>query len=249
MKGKDKKIMTLIAVTQSNYIPWKGYFDIIDACDHVVLLDNVQYTRRDWRNRNKIKTPQGLKWLTIPVNVSGKYANLRISEVEVSDPLWAEKHWSMIHQNYHKSPKFQEIEGWLKKLYEKASSLKFLSEINRLFLEEICKYLDIQTTFSWSTDSYSIEELDSFSSTERLLKLAQKYNATDYLTGPLATNYMDVKMFEDREISVLWANYDNYSEYPQIHGDFCHGVTILDMFFMLGKDTKRYMKGRTIINS
>src|SRR5437868_3785271 len=88
-----------IAIVQSNYIPWKGYFDMIRAVDEFILYDDVQYTRRDWRNRNRIKTPQGLQWLTIPVDVKGKYSQ-PICETRVADPRWAERHWKSIVHNY-----------------------------------------------------------------------------------------------------------------------------------------------------
>ena len=83
--------MTKVAIVQSNYIPWKGYFDLIAAVDEFVIYDDVQYTRRDWRNRNKIKTPHGLLWLTVPVQVKGKYLQ-RIRDAEIADPNWAKEH-------------------------------------------------------------------------------------------------------------------------------------------------------------
>src|SRR5208283_1807000 len=93
MSGKS------LAAIQSNYIPWKGYFDIINRVDEFMLYDDAQYTRRDWRNRNKIKTPRGLRWLTIPVRVKGKF-HQKICETEISDPGWAAGHWQTLRQNY-----------------------------------------------------------------------------------------------------------------------------------------------------
>ncbi len=109
---KPKKV----AIIQSNYIPWKGYFDIINSVDVFILYDDMQYTRRDWRNRNKIITPKGLQWLTIPVAVKGKYYQ-KINEVEISDSSWAKKHWGSIVHNYHNAPYFKDYKNLFSSLY------------------------------------------------------------------------------------------------------------------------------------
>jgi hypothetical protein len=233
--------MKKVAVTQSNYIPWKGYFDILRACDHVIFLDDVQYTRRDWRNRNMIKTPQGTKWLTIPVDVKNKYADLRICDVQVSEPDWAEKHWNLIHQNYQKSRFFDEISAIIRPLYKKIAKETHLSVINRVFIEEICQYLQINTQFSSSTDHFSLEELNNFDSTERLLQLCRTVEATNYISGPAAKDYMDVAAFTGQNITVQWADYSQYPTYNQPHGDFTHAVSIIDLLMTQGDKTLDYM--------
>jgi len=102
-----------IAVVQSNYIPWKGFFDLIAAVDEFILYDDVQYTRRDWRNRNQIKTVHGLKWLTIPLNIKGRYL-AAIKDMIVADRAWAARHWKMIVHNYGRASCFDEIADWLR---------------------------------------------------------------------------------------------------------------------------------------
>ena len=102
-----------VAIIQSNYVPWKGYFDIINKVDEFILYDDVQYTRRDWRNRNKIKTPNGLHWLTIPVEVKGKY-NQKIKDTIISEFNWTKKHWNAIKFNYANSKYFFEFKDFLK---------------------------------------------------------------------------------------------------------------------------------------
>src|SRR4051812_8378856 len=105
-----------VAIVQSNYVPWKGYFDLINAVDEFILYDDMQYTRRDWRNRNKIKTPQGPIWITIPLQVKGRY-HQRIDEMLVSDPAWAANHWKTLAHNYAAAPCFGEVAEWLQPLY------------------------------------------------------------------------------------------------------------------------------------
>ncbi|HOK75945.1 MAG TPA: WbqC family protein, partial [Bacteroidales bacterium] len=129
-----------IAIQQSDYIPWKGYFDIIRAVDEFIIYDDVQYTRRDWRNRNRIKTPQGLLWLTIPVKVKGRYYQL-INETEVADGRWAAKHWKTICLNYSGAKYFEEYEHLFRKAYREAAEMKMLTDINLYFLKLINKIL------------------------------------------------------------------------------------------------------------
>ncbi|MFM7850336.1 MAG: WbqC family protein, partial [Flammeovirgaceae bacterium] len=105
-----------VAIVQSNYIPWKGYFDLIKRADAFVLLDDVQYTRRDWRNRNLIKTNNGLQWLTIPVDVKGQF-EIKINEVTVADPTWAQDHWNKIKQCYGKAQHFNAFAPLVEEAY------------------------------------------------------------------------------------------------------------------------------------
>ena len=108
-----------IAISQSNYLPWKGYFDMIRSVDEFVLYDEAQYTRRDWRNRNRIRTDQGLHWLTVPVLVKGKYLQ-SIESTLVSDPGWAASHWSSIHHAYARAPYFDRFSPYFQKYLERS---------------------------------------------------------------------------------------------------------------------------------
>jgi hypothetical protein len=223
--------MTTVAIVQSNYIPWKGYLDLVDRSDLFVLLDDVQYTRRDWRNRNKIKTPQGLRWLTIPVETKGRYEQL-IRDVKISDPGWARAHWDQIRQAYAKAPCFKSERPWLEPLFlEHAPSLGFLHEVNRLFLDAICDRLGITTPLRSSAE-YDLVEGKS----ERLLAICRQAGATCYLSGPAAQDYLAVDRFAAADISVAWMDYAGYPEYEQVHPPFAHGVTVLDAILHLGDD-------------
>ncbi len=223
-----------IMVTQSNYIPWKGYFDAINKVDLVVLYDEMQYTRRDWRNRNKIKTPNGLKWLSIPVKVKGKYFQ-KINEMEVLDNSWASKHWKTIYHTYSKAPYFNRYGDFFEALYKEAESLTLLSDINLLFLSGISQLLNIDTEFAWSRD-FDIRGDKS----EKLLNICLDAGASDYYTGPAAKGYMDVGLFQEKGVEVHWLDYSKYPSYPQLYGDFEHGVTILDTIFMVGVEDSSF---------
>lgn len=226
--------MKKIAILQSNYIPWKGYFDLIAAVDEFILYDDMQYTRRDWRNRNQIKTPQGVQWLTIPVKVKGKYLQT-IRETEIDGSQWAMDHWKALSQNYRRAAYFNEIAVWLEPLYSEPTT--HLSQLNRRFIEAICDYLDIRTIIRNSWD-YPL----SIGKSERLADLCSSAGGSEYISGPAARDYIEEKVFADREIKLTWFNYSGYSEYPQLWGEFTHGVSILDLFFNCGKDAHRYMR-------
>lgn len=227
--------MKRIAILQSNYIPWKGYFDLIAAADEFILYDDMQYTRRDWRNRNLIKTPQGLQWLTIPVKVKGKYCQT-IRETEIDGTDWAQSHWKGLDRNYRRAPHFEEIAKLVAPLYVQ-SNITHLSALNRIFIETVCAYLGITTKISNSWDYVLVD-----GKTERLVDLCVQAGATEYISGPSAKDYIEVHKFAERGIKLTWFDYAGYPEYPQLWGEFAHGVTILDLLFNCGKDASRYMK-------
>lgn len=227
--------MKKIAILQSNYIPWKGYFDIIAVVDEFILYDDMQYTRRDWRNRNQIKTSQGVQWLTVPVRVKGKYEQI-IRETEIDGNDWAGAHWKSITQNYRKAPHFVEIAAIFEPLYCQ-QQYTHLSVLNRALIEAICSYLGITTKISNSWDYPLIE-----GKTERLAELCVQAGGAEYISGPSAKGYIEEGFFTERGIKLNWFDYDGYPEYPQQWGEFTHGVTILDLLFNCGKDAPRYMK-------
>jgi WbqC-like protein family len=226
--------MKSIAIVQSNYIPWKGYFDMIAAVDEFILFDDMQYTRRDWRNRNQIKTPQGVQWLTVPVQVKGRY-DQKIKDTAIDGSDWAVAHWKTLVQNYRRAPCFDEIAEWLAPLY--AEPYSHISQLNRRFIEQICKILNIKTVISCSSNYRLLE-----GKSERLADICKQARGSKYISGPSAKNYVEEKNFTDLGIEVSWFDYSGYPEYPQLWGDFTHGVTILDLLFNCGKAAHQYMR-------
>lgn len=225
-----------IAVVQSNYIPWKGYFDLIRSVDAFVLYDDVQYTRCDWRNRNKIKTAQGEHWLSIPVKKKGRLGQL-INEVQVSSPDWAAAHWKTIEQSYRRAACFTQMEAPIRALYEQAASLTHLTHINHLFTSGLCPLLGIQTPIYRSEDMGSVE-----GRSERLIHLCQVLGADEYLSGPAASSYLDEAAFSAAGIKVWYMSYAGYPEYPQVYGNFQHALSVIDLLFNTGADASAFMK-------
>jgi len=223
-------------ITQSNYIPWKGYFDAINMADEFVIYDEVQYTKRDWRNRNIIKTPQGSQWLSIPVQVKGNFFQ-KIKDTKINEKDWGKKHWNTLKQNYAKALHFKNFSPIFEEFYLN-NQLQYLSEINYELILIICKILGIKTKISYS-DSYPILREGQ---TERLVDICQQLNANVYYTGPAAKNYMNEQLFRDANIQVCYLDYNGYPEYRQLYGNFTHQVSILDLIFNEGSNATKFMK-------
>lgn len=225
--------MKKVAILQSSYIPWKGYFDVIGAVDEFIIYDDAQFTKNDWRNRNQIKTPTGLIWLSVPVGIN---INRRIRDVLISDINWQEKHWKSLVLNYSRSKHFPDVAAWLEPIYLGERHLS-LSTLNRKLIESICKFLGISTVIR---NSWDYDLCDGKS--ERLIYLCQQAGAQVYLSGPAAKSYLDEKLFDDAGIKVQWFNYLDYPSYPQMWGEFVHNVSILDLLLTCGEASPGYLK-------
>lgn len=224
-----------IAILQSNYIPWKGYFDIINSVDEFVIYDEVQYTKNDWRNRNLIKAKDGLKWLTIPVSVKGNFYQ-KIKDTQIADKNWTSKHWKTICMCYTRAPFFKVYKNIFEELYFKNNS-SFLSEINLNFIEAINKILNIRTKISRSTD-YEI----GIGKTEKLIQICKQAGASEYISGPAAKQYIDEDLFKSNNIKLIYFSYDGYDEYVQLFPPFEHSVSVIDLILNMGPDSNKFLK-------
>ncbi|MEJ7745169.1 MAG: WbqC family protein [Luteimonas sp.] len=225
-----------IAIVQSSYLPWKGFFDLIRSVDEFVLYDDMQFTRRDWRSRNRIKTANGLHWLTVPVDVKGKF-DQKIKETHVASRDWAASHWQTLRHAYAKAPYFSQYRPEVEAAFVELGDEPMLSRINFRLITMLCELLGISTPITWSMD-YPQQEGKS----ERLLSICQAAGASHYLSGPAAKDYMDVDLFERNGVGVSFADYSGYPEYPQSHGPFEHAVSVLDLLFNTGPNALNFMK-------
>lgn len=222
-----------VSILQSNYIPWKGYFDLIARSDVFVIYDEVQYTKNDWRNRNIILTPNGPNWITIPVRVNN--LDQKIFETKIASNNWQKKHISSLQGNYTKANYFHEYKERVFSMFENQS--EYISEVNISFIKGICNLLDIKTQIIDSRE-LNLEGDRNM----RLLEACKKLNANKYISGPAAKSYLDLDLFNKEGIEVEWMNYSGYKEYKQVYKPFNHGVTILDLMFNLGPSSKSYLK-------
>jgi hypothetical protein len=223
-----------VAVIQSNYIPWKGYFDIINLVDEFVLFDDVQYTRRDWRNRNRIKTAHGLKWLSIPVASKGKYTEA-IRDIQTSGHAWRAAHWAALEESYREAAHFADSAKAVEELYRGAED-PHLSRVNERFLRGICEMLGIRTKLSWSWDYELVE-----GRTRKIVEICRQAGATDYVSGPSARAYLEEDLFRQAGITVTWMDYHGYREYRQLYPPFEHAVTVLDLVFNEGPRARDFL--------
>lgn len=229
MKANNKKI----AIVQSNYIPWKGYFDLIAAADEFILYDDVQFTKNDWRNRNKIKTPKGVEWISVPV---GQNIRRSIRDVKLPDTQWQKRHWKTLESNYIRASHFEEVATLFEPLYRNRR-YTHLSELNHELIDAVCACLGITTKIS---SSWNYTLIDG--KTERVADICVQAGGKEYISGPAAKGYIDERVFTERGIKLTWFEYEGYPEYPQLWSGFVHGVTVLDLLFNCGKESWHYMK-------
>jgi hypothetical protein len=227
--------MKRVAILQSNYLPWKGYFDLIARVDEFVFYDEVQYTRRDWRNRNLIKTPQGLHWLTVPVRFS-RLSWQSIADIEIDGDHWYERHWKTITANYSRAAHAAEILELLAPLYV-AGAHQRLVTVNRSAIGTIAAYMGIHTVRSDSIDYPSTGGRN-----QRLIDICKQTGATHYVSGPSAKDYVDESAFRSEGLEVEWFDYDGYRPYPQLWGAFEHRVSVIDLLFNCGRDSANFLR-------
>jgi len=199
--------------------------------DEFVFLDEVQFTKRDWRNRNRIKTPHGARWLTVPVTTKGKF-NQKISETSISGDGWQVDHLSAMENSYRGTSHYEEISSIVAPFY-KQGAFSNISELNQRLTREICEYLDIKTTIKNSKE-FDLEEGGS----KRLASICCQLGAKTYVTGPAAANYLDTDVLSRKSIEVEWFQYSSCEGYDQPWGEFLDKMSIIDTLFCCGKNAK-----------
>jgi len=221
--------LSKLAILQPSYIPWIGYFEQIVNVDIFVFYDDVQYTKNDWRNRNKIKTLDGSSWLSIPIKSS---TSKKINEVLIDDTKnWQTKHLKSLKQYYSKSKYFEDIYPLLEKNIN--SDINSISTLSIDIIKDIVKYLKIDTKFYLSSD------LDiGGDKNNRLINICKHFNASSYYTGLAAKDYIDEELFKKNNIELVYQEYKHPS-YEQLHGDFLPYLSIIDLLFNHGRDSKK----------
>ncbi|NDC49218.1 MAG: hypothetical protein EBZ61_09120 [Micrococcales bacterium] len=225
-----------IGVIQSSFIPWRGYFDFIASVDTFVFHDDIQYTKGDWRNRNKIKTAKGSEWLSVPVSYKSVSQLICDTPIDNSTP-WAKKHLRIWQAHYQAAPFFSATKEILTLLNDKDDAT--ISQLNIKLIRNICEYLGISTPMMLSSELALVG-----SKTERLIDLLKKLNATTYLSGPSADAYLDKEAFRRNGIQLEYKSYD-YAPYPQLWGDFVGEVTVLDLIANCGPEARNQLRSRT----
>lgn len=225
-----------VGIIQSSYIPWRGYFDVIDSVDMFIIYDDVQYSKGSWRNRNKIKTRTGLKWLTVPVKVS---LGLSVDQVQIdkSKKPWQNTHRQLIKNSLESAPFFDDaINIWEEGI---AAEDLNISRLNVRLIKLLCSYFQITTPIVMSSE-YNIKG----KKTERLIDILAKSGAKVYLSGPTAKGYLEENLFRENGIGLEYKTYD-YEPYPQLWGDYVGNVTVLDLIANTGPNARKFLKSQT----
>jgi hypothetical protein len=224
-----------VVIVQSNYLPWRGYFDLLRSADEFILFDSVQYTRRDWRNRNLIKTSAGTQWLTVPVQVKGRFEQ-SVDETQTLGSEWAATHIRTVEHNYRKASAYAEVAPWLFEELKAAAAIPLLSEINERLIRAVAARLSIATPIRRCTSLLDRSAMKAMHPTERLLALCEACGADRYLSGPAAKDYLDADAFAAKGIDVAWMDYSGYPEYPQLWGAFEPRISVIDLLLNTGRD-------------
>jgi hypothetical protein len=214
-----------VGIIQPSFIPWRGFFDFINSVDLFIYLDDVQFSKQGWRSRNKIKTRNGVHWLSI--SVKKFHIGQTINEILIDyESNWPERHKNLWYENYRMAPFYHEIQPIL----DITSARKFenISDLNIALTQAICDYLSIKTPTLRSSDL----NIDG-SSTDKLIKLLSAVGATSYLSGPSADAYLDRSLFQASGIDLEYKSYE-YDPYAQMWGSFQNHVSILDLIANCG---------------
>jgi hypothetical protein len=229
-----------VGIIQSNYIPWRGYFDFIRECDAFVLHDDLQYTKSDWRNRNKIKTPQGLRWLTVPVHYEHTAQLIQSTEIDWTTE-WDMVHYNQLAENYRGAPHYIDaLTLFVNAVVADTAGHRTISALNRALILAICEYLVITTPL---LDSRTFHLSPALRKTDRIIAICKALGADTYLSGPAARAYLDEDALRREGIALEYKVYD-YPEYPQLHGKFEGGVSVLDLIANAGPAAPDYIWGK-----
>jgi hypothetical protein len=220
--------VTVVAIHQPQYLPWLGYFDKLDRCDVFCLLDTVQYKKNEFQNRNRVKTADGWQWLTVPVTYRFPQ---RINEVGINQTVyWQRKHLQALKSNYGKSAFFDTYYESFEKLYQE--SYEMIVDINVASIELLMKLLGLQRKLVLAS-SLKIGTEDP---TLRLVEICSVLGGEYYLSGRDGAKYMDVEMFQNHNVEVLYQNFE-HPQYPQCFGPFEPNMSVVDLLFNCGPES------------
>ena len=224
-----------ISIMQPTYLPWTGYFSMIKNVDIFVFLDDVQFDKRSWQQRNKILLNKKEIYLTVPV-ISKNKSHQKINEVKIDNTEnWSQKHFMKIYHAYSKSLSFKKFIKLLEKSYKR--NFSNLIDLNIFLIHEICNYLQINTKKVLSS---SIS--NKFNKEKKLLQLCKSLNATEYIAPPGSKNYLNNgEIFLDSNINFSYFNFE-MREYDQFNSDkFIPYLSIIDLIFNHGIKSKEYI--------
>lgn len=228
----------ILTAHQPVYLPWLGLFHKIALADALCYFDNVQYQIKDFNGRNKIKTANGPVWLTVPVKAKG-YRDKKIQEIEIDNSQdWKNKHFKSIYINYKKAPFFENYADFFEDVYKR--DWKHLSELNEYMLKWFLKELDIKVEYSKASE----QNFEGYKS-DLVLDMCKKLKANLYIFGALGKDYADKEKFEKAGVKLYFQDYV-HPAYPQLHGEFAPYMSVIDLLFNCGPESKKVLMSGNI---
>jgi len=225
----------IVSINQPAYLPWLGYFDRIAASDVHVVLDHVQFEKNSFVNRNRVRTPQGSTWLTVPVETSGKFGQLAIDRLQIaSDQPWARKHWKTIDQCYARAPYFHAHRDHLAEIYSRPwkKFYDLVDEITGYLLRAFAIDVPLVRSSSMRSDK---------TKSDLVLDICRRLDARLYLSGPLGRGYLDEGSFAAAGIEIVYQDY-RHPVYPQLSPGFKAFMAAIDILFMLGPESGQMLR-------
>lgn len=217
-------------IMQPTYLPWMGYFDLMDQSDIYVVFDHVQFEKKSWQQRNKIKVSNGAIYLTVPVQKMPR--KTKIYDVKISynqgNPL--KKHWETVSLAYKKAPYFNKYKSFFDTIYSKKYVL--LKDLNVEIIKGICNILGIETEIVFSSNLDLKDE--NMEKTEKVVNLCKKMNITHLYDAKGAEEFLDESLFQKEGISITFQDF-HYPEYPQLWGEFVPYLSVIDLLFNMGE--------------
>jgi len=218
----------IVAIHQPQFMPWLGYFDKIDKADVFCFLDNVQYKKNEWQNRNRLKTAQGMQWLTVPVRF--RFPQM-INEVEINNSEnWRRKHLQALHTNYRKAPYFNAYIQVFEDMYSR--DWRYLSDLNIFATTQLMTALGLEQTRTVRASELTL----SRDPTQRLIDICRVFGGDVYLAGQGGASYMAMEQFEGTGIDVVFQDF-RHPSYEQLYGEFLSHLSSLDLLFCCGPDS------------
>lgn len=229
--------MTRVAILQPSYLPWLGYFEQIATSDVFIFLDDVQYTRSDWRNRNRIKTRRGPAWITVPVRRRGLGQRINEALIDYTRP-WPERHLHLLRENYGKAPWFDRVVEIVRPPL--LARPPRLVDLNVGLVHDFMALMGITTTTRLAS-SFGIRGTDL---TRRLIDLCRAAGATRLYEGAAGLDYLDLARFSEAGIEVCFQQY-RHPVYEQFFPPFASHLSIVDLLFHRGPESRDVLVAET----
>lgn len=231
--------MTRVCIVQSNYLPWRGYFDLIAKCDLMVVYDSVQYTVNDWRNRNRLKGPSGPMWITVPVRTKGRTGQ-RVRDAEVVDHSWVRAHRNTVQSALGRARYWGWMADGLAGAWETAATASHLHVVNRSFIDAVIRLLELPTAVVEDVDVLRDGDR-TLTPSARVAEVVARVGGSSYLTGPAGLDYLVPGDFADRGVRLEVIDYGSLQPYPQQFGPWLDGMSVLDLLANVGPGSRSHL--------